>query len=240
MWLEAVFSLEDLTSLIAQVVPVKIPLGHPEGHDHYIQLNDARDVTLVAGVGLRVTCSALVHWPVVGVDVPIRVDPLTVVLKPIIVDADAGETVAFALEIEHSDIVGIPTLIDRGVAEKLNHKLVQRHIEVSWNFENTLSHSFDLPASLEPLDGLDLRVAWGKIRVTEEAMVMAISFRPRVLRHDRAPVELLSKSTALVRAPERRLAHPRRPVPKPVVVATCAALAVGTFLAARSVKHALA
>jgi hypothetical protein len=138
----------------------------------------------------------------------------------------------------------VPAVIDRGITAKLNQELTQRHAELSWNFGSTLSHVFELPHSLKPLDGLDLQVRWGKIRVTEEAMVMAVSFRPKVLRHGeplspRRPARLARVGNggnggngAIVSI--RRQA----PLPLPVVVAAGTGLALGVFFGARAAKRA--
>jgi hypothetical protein len=181
MWLEAVLAREDLESLISELMPLTIRLGH-DG-EHHIQLSDARDVSLVAATGLRVTCRAGAHWPVLGIDIPVRIETLTAIMKPVVIRTEQGDTLAFTLEIEQADVTGVPSLVERSVIGTLNHELAQRQVELSWNFASTLSHMFQLPSSLQQVDQLDLQVRWGKVRVTEEAMVLAVSFRPTVIRH---------------------------------------------------------
>jgi hypothetical protein len=234
MWIEAVFSREDLQSFVADLLPLKILLGQ---NDHHIELADAREVSLVAEQGVRVTCRAEVRWPLVGLELPIRLESVTALLKPLVAPTEAGDTLLFTLEIENLDLALLPPVVDRGIADKLNVELARRSVELSWNFAATLSHVFELPPSIESVDRLDLRVRWGKVRVTQEAMVMAVSFHPTVVRHERRRPE----SSALARVVSRpldgkRLERGRR---RPAAsVLAWGAVAVGLFFALRAIRHA--
>jgi hypothetical protein len=71
-----------------------------------------------------------------------------------------------------------------------------------------LSHRFHLPPLLESLDSLSLNVAWGKVRVTDEAMVLAISFHAAVSRRGEAVITgQRTNGSALVRAGGAALAN---------------------------------
>jgi hypothetical protein len=236
MWLEAVFSREDLQSFVAELLPLKILLSD---EDHHIELADARKVSLVSDQGLRITCRAEVRWPLLGLEVPIRLESVTALLKPLVAHTEAGDSLLFTLEIENIDLALLPSVVDRGIAEKLNVELARRSVELSWNFATTLSHVFELPPSLESVDRLDLRVRWGKVRVTEEAMVMAVSFQPTVVRHDgRAPERTALTRIAARATPEKYRDRSNRPLAMPAVLAW-GALAVGLFFAFRTIRHAL-
>jgi hypothetical protein len=45
-----------------------------------------------------------------------------------------------------------------------------------------LSHSFALPSSLAPLAAIGLHAKWGEVRVTEEALVLAVAVQADVVR----------------------------------------------------------
>jgi hypothetical protein len=184
MWVEAVFSIEDLTALMARVVPLKIHI-HPEADaDHYIELTTATDMALVADQGLRMTTSARIHWPILGIAVPINIDPLRVMIRPAIVRTPGGDALYLSLEIENADVAGVPAFADQAIVDKINGEHAERNVDIAWAFSEMLSHRFDLPATLEPLESLALNVAWGKVRVTEEAMVLAVSFHAEIARRD--------------------------------------------------------
>jgi hypothetical protein len=204
MWLEAVLSKEDLASLIGQIVPLTIRINRESGADQYIELATATNLELVADQGLRMTTQARIHWPVLGIAVPIKVDPLNVMIKPRITETPAGDALSFTLEIEHADFTGIPAFGDRAIADKINSELGERHVELAWAFASMLSHRFHVPPLLDPLESLALSVAWGKVRITDEAMVLAISFHAKVSRRgDDAIVGQPTNGSALV-VPRRR------------------------------------
>jgi hypothetical protein len=178
MWLEAILSNEDLTALVGQLAPLTIPLAD-QGH---LEVTDPHDITLVAGVGLRLICKAKLRWPVLGIDVPITLKSVTVVLRPEIAKDESGESLVFKLEIEHADFAGIPTMLDTRITEKVNKELAAKHVELAWDFKKSLSHVFKLPESLQPIDAIALDVAWGEIKVTDKALVFAVSFHAAVTR----------------------------------------------------------
>ena len=178
MWLEAILSIEDLTALVGQVAPMTLSLAD-QGH---LELTDPREISLVAGVGLRLSCKAKLRWPVLGIDVPISLNSLTLLVRPEIAKSAPGESLLFKLEVEHADFARLPTMIDARITDKVNQTLVAKHVELVWNFTESLSHAFLLPASLQPLHAVALNVVWGQVRVTHEALVLAISFQARVKR----------------------------------------------------------
>jgi hypothetical protein len=204
MWLEAVLSKEDLAALIAQFVPLTIHMNPDAGGDQYIELATATHFALVADQGLRMTTRARVHWPILGIAVPITVDPLSVMIRPQITHTARGDALSFTLEIEQADFAGIPAFGDQAITQKVNRELSSRHAELAWAFSSMLSHRFHLPPLLEPLDSLALNVAWGKVRVTDEAMVLAISFHAQVSRRDDDVVSGQPTDGSAVDQPERR------------------------------------
>jgi hypothetical protein len=180
VWLEAILSIEDLTAFVGQIAPLTISLAD-QGH---LEITDPREISLVAGVGLRLACKARLRWPVLGIDVPISLNALTLLLRPEIAKSTTGDSLLFKLEVEHADFAGLPTMIDTRITDKVNQTLIAKHVELVWNFTESLSHAFRLPASLQPLHAVALNVAWGQVRVTHEALVLAISFQAKVTRHE--------------------------------------------------------
>ena len=161
------------------MVPLTIRIDPDTDADQYIELTSASDLALVADQGLRMTTKARIHWPILGIAVPIKIDPLRVMIRPqIIVAPGGGDALSLALEIEHAEFAGILALGDQPITDKINSELGK--LDLAWAFAAMpLSDQFKMPSMLEPLDSLALKVAWGKVRVTDEAIVLAISFRPR-------------------------------------------------------------
>jgi hypothetical protein len=232
MWVEAIVSLEDFQSLAAELFPVRVHLGAADS-DHYLFLSATSEVALVEGRGLRLVCDAQIRWPVLGMDVPINVDRLTVMLEPSV--PDEGGELFLGVQLEHADVAWMPALLDNKIVGAINEALQKRRAELSWNFAKALSHDFPLPEMLQPLRGLGLKAAWGKTRVTSEGMVLVVSFHAHAIHQDIARTEA-PDSTRRLRAPAASSPSARPPVlvppfPTPSDRPSPGAVALGTTVA---------
>jgi hypothetical protein len=182
MWIEVILSRDDLVRLLVEAFPFTVHLNGATA-EHSLSLTDLGEVTLVSDVGLRVVCKARVRWPVLGIDVPVAVNSLTLLLLPTIGHTDAGEeTLAFRASIEHADFAGLPSLVDSGITAAINAKLAAKAAALSWKFTKALTYVARLPAMLEPLQSFAIRPAWGKVRITDDAIVYAASFHSALVR----------------------------------------------------------
>ena len=183
MWVEAILAKDDVISLVGDLLPLSIHLGENLDDGHYLELFEPRDVSLVEGRGLRMSCGARIRWPILGVDLPVTVELVTLSLCPSIPEPPNQDELIFKLTIEAIDFAWTPSIIDDRIVEKINHELAKKRALLSWRFGETLSHVFEMPPILRPLDAVALDVGWGQVRVTNEALVIAVSFRSRVLRN---------------------------------------------------------
>lgn len=186
MWVEAIVSRDDFAALTDELLPLTIHLGEAES-EHYVRLKGPAQVSLVQERGLRIKCSADVHWPVLGMEIPIHVESFTVLLTPSV--PTDGDALVVSMQVEDADVAWVPAILDARIVEAINAALHKKSAELSWHFAETLSHRFGLPPFLQPLYGLDLTVAWGKVRTTNEAMVLAVSFQARAIRADDRALE---------------------------------------------------
>lgn len=241
MWLEAIISKEDFASLATELLPLSVHLG-PADSEHYVLLSAATGVSLVEGRGLRITCNAQIRWPVLGMDIPINVEALTVLVEPSV--PEGGEALLLGVKLEHADVAWVPALVDAKILDAINDAL-KKSGDLSWNFTKTLSHEFSLPAMLQPLHALDLNVGWGKVRVTNEAMVLVVSFHALPVRQDaveRARRVKEPPARDLVRKPAR-VSEPPEPIerasPRTVAIATALVLTTA-YLTLRGVYRLFA
>jgi hypothetical protein len=184
MWAEAIFAKQDLEELTGQLFPLRIILGN----DGNVLLTDRRDLALLPGIGLRMTISAEIHWPVLGVHVPVSVRSATLEIRPEIVEGSAGQTLAFKLHLDDVDVSVFPEFVDHGIVGLVNKELEAKHVELSWGFTKTLSHVFDLPQALASASALDLRAQSGRVEITSEALALAVLFRAQVEARGADPV----------------------------------------------------
>jgi hypothetical protein len=207
MWAEFIVPKDDLERILRHAVPLTI---YPEGADdtaHSLEITELMEVALVADVGLRIVCKARLRWPVLGITVPLALKSLTLLLLPTIRhDAATTETkehdvLGFRFSIERADFTALPAMIDVRVTEIINAKLAEKESELSWDFTTGLTTMAPLPALLEPLASFAIRPAWGKVRITDAAIVYAVSFHSAVIRRgETAPEEFQGKPETTDRA----------------------------------------
>jgi len=162
-------------------------------------------VSIVVDLGLRVTCNAAIRWPVLGIDVPIDVPSITMTLG-LSMGPEGEHVLAFRPQVEAIDVSWIPEVFDRRIVEKINQELQEKHLEIAWRFAQTLSHRFALPGFLRPIAALDLGVVSGKVRIRDEAMVMAVTFKTHVVRDNASPIRPIAAGPSIEKPATRRQA----------------------------------
>jgi hypothetical protein len=176
MWVEAILTRDDLAKAMGELCPLRINIGE----DGSVLLFDPRDLELVPDVGLRTTVTTEIHWPVLGIQIPVSVRSATLEVRPEIVQNPEGDTLTFRLHLDAADIAVLPAFVDRGIVDLVNAELQAKHIELAWRFGKTLSHVFDLPETLASAGALDLRAGSGRVKITREALALAVLFDARV------------------------------------------------------------
>jgi hypothetical protein len=216
MFLEALLTRDELHARLEEAFPFLIRVGDPSA-GHTLAFTDLGEVKLVADVGLHITCKARVHWPVLGIDVPVVLRSLRLVVIPRMKPGPLCDVLAFHVAIEHAGVPVIPDAIEHEVIEAINRRLADENVEAAWAFATLFDHVLPLPKMIEPLDAALLRATWGRLRVTDEAIVIAVSVHAAILRkRGTAPQEF----APLLAASAPRLSAPSVGAPaKPTLVA---------------------
>lgn len=181
MRLLAILPQAELDALVSELLPVKVLLGQ-EADDRTLVLREPGHVQFLPAVGVRVVCKADIRWSVLGFAVPIFIRELTVLLKPHISAREGGMALVFDLSIEHADLAGVPAVIDTRLVERVNQALAERGVELAWEFQKTLTHSFALPAMLANLRFFNLDVAESVVDITADALRLALELRAGITR----------------------------------------------------------
>jgi hypothetical protein len=176
MWLEAILTREDLQDIAARFAPLELRLGD----NGSLLLVEPREVALIADRGIALKCDATLHWPVLGFDVPVSLHGLTVLILPSVEDRPDGATLVFRLQIDHAGVAMLPSFFDHGVTARLNQELEAKHVELAWNFVDTLSHVFKLPPSLASAAAFSIKATAGRVKATETALGLAVDFEAAV------------------------------------------------------------
>jgi hypothetical protein len=182
MRLQAVLPRTDLVELLNQLLPLKVLLGADGDDDRTLVLRDPRAVTFVLGDGVVMSCTADLRWSVLGLSVPIHLRELSIKLTPQIVQRSGAPALVFGLAIEHADLALVPAVVDTHLVERVNQALLERQVELGWEFSKTLTHAFALPALLANVRSFNLGVGESSVEVVPDALVLSVELLTSVTR----------------------------------------------------------
>jgi len=191
MWLEAIISQEDLVQVMGEFLPVKILLDQDEEDEkeekkdepeRSLLLHPATQVTLVPDQGVRVTCPAELTWSIAGMSPTMKLDELSVMIRPQVVEKNKGNVLELVIEVEEADFHSLPAFIDHTIVKALNAALATKN--PAWNFTETLTRKVGLGTMLDPVEALKIEVQWGKTRIGGEVLGLVLSFKIGFVRND--------------------------------------------------------
>ena len=162
MWLEAIVSKDDVTALMAELLPMCIHLGEAPDAEHYLELFEAKQVSLVEGQGLRMTCRARIRWPILGMDLPVTVESVTLLLCPSIQSAPGRDELVFKLEVDAIDFRVGPSGARQPHRREDQPRTRQKASGAQLALRRDVGPGVQASAVLRPLDAIALNVAWAK------------------------------------------------------------------------------
>jgi hypothetical protein len=186
MRIEAILSHDDIEELLRQFVPLEIDLDDGKGL-RVVAIDELTDVTILRGDGVRVGCKAHVHWPILGIPIPVAIKSLHILVTFKVALRENRQSLVIGLKIEDADIAWVPSIVDHSVKDLVNRELVDKHVELVWGFGKTLSAKFQMPQALRSAEALALDVAEGRVAVSGEAVGMAVAFAATVIARPRKP-----------------------------------------------------
>ena len=186
MRIEAILSHDDIEELLRQFIPLEIDLGDGKGA-RVLTVDELTDVTIVRDEGVRVGCKAHIHWPVLGVPIPVAINALHILVSFKVALRDHRQSLVIGLKIEDAVIAWVPSIVDHSIKDLVNKEIVDKNIELAWGFGKTLSTKFQLPEALRSAEALTLDVAEGRVAVSGEAVGMGVAFSAKVLARSPKP-----------------------------------------------------
>ena len=178
MWIEAILTPRDCADFIASITPLTVDLGM----DRMLVVARPRRVELVPDKGLRVQTVGHVVWTVAGVKLPVNIRVASLLLTPTIEKRDGRDALGLRLRVEKLDFSVLPDFIDETVLHRINDVLGKHDETLVWRFPHTFDRYVGLPKRIESATGIEVHTRWGKVRVTESALVLAVSFDVRAVR----------------------------------------------------------
>lgn len=183
MHIETTLTLEDLTQLLHELTPLRIHMSGPEGPERWLELEPPRKVSLEPGVGARVVTSGRFRYTKGHVPFAAEIREVRLLLEPRVVDdGPDGLRLAFAIDIEHGDLVMVPEAIDSGIVAIVNEALTPRATKLVWRFSDTLATELELSPRMQPVDRLTTTVTGGETKVDEATVRFKVRLRAKLHR----------------------------------------------------------
>jgi hypothetical protein len=128
-----------------------------------------------------VTCPAELRWSLAGLTSPtVKVERLSAVLRPRMVERNRAQLLEFQLQIEEASFAGLPSLIDATITNAINLALAGKPL--AWNLSDTLTRTLGIGPAVQPLDALKIDVQWGKQRIGADVVAWVVSFKLHIAR----------------------------------------------------------
>jgi hypothetical protein len=182
--IEAHIEHGTLARLLKELAPVRIHMTPPDEGTRWLELDEPSLVQPVPGRGLRVHASGRFRFDLWRVPVRFGIRRIGMLLEPVVVQREGQPRLAFAIELEEGDLIGVPRLVERPLVRRINAALQPRNTKLVWSFAETLSHHFGMPNRLEPIDGLSLDTSDGEVTVDREAVRFSIRLTPELHRSE--------------------------------------------------------
>jgi hypothetical protein len=176
MRLEAVLTKADIERVLRQFSPLTIRLGD----GGRLVLVGPMEVSFIPDSGVGVICDATLHWPVLGFDVPVALRGLTVRIFPVVEAAAEGSRLVFRLHVDHTGVSMLPAMFDERATARVNEELQKKHVELSWAFTKTLTHTFGLPEAMASAASISLIATGGTVKTSDGALGLAVCFETAV------------------------------------------------------------
>jgi hypothetical protein len=195
MFVETIVPREDLVSLIESALPLVV---HFEGGGS-LDVFGLSEVSIVPDEGLRVACKAKVRWPALGIPLHVTLHSVTLMLRPKIEKVGDAEAMRLEASIEHADFAGLPDFADEALRKRIDEALRARKQAFAWDFMAMLRRRVAIPENVSPLSTLTIEAAWGKLRITEEAIVFVMSIHTSIARGELPAIDRPQPSRAMAR-----------------------------------------
>jgi hypothetical protein len=187
MRISATLDETAVAALLDELLPVTIDLHPPEPGTRWVRVEKPDGFDFVAGEGVRIRAAATVQWTALGIAIPVTVNSLALMLRPVIVvDEERGGSLVFRPEIESADLKMVPAFVDERIARSINAKLAEEGDLAAWNFAQTLAIRSPLPSNISP--AAELHIAAGDAVVQADDTQLSLSLT-LTMRFARPPID---------------------------------------------------
>jgi hypothetical protein len=178
-----------IETLLRSFAPVRIHLTPYDDDTRFIEIGEPEEVSMIPDRGIYVRAAGMLRYKFAGVELERDIRSVELVLEPIIVGESRSSRLVFDIEILRSDIVGVPSVLDQAVVNKVNGRLDWKHTKLTWSFGQTLTTSITIPERIEPLDQLLTHVGTSRVHIGHDGIRLEVGIVPTLTRLRAQPTD---------------------------------------------------
>ncbi len=175
MWLQARFTADDLSRALSLITPARVPLDKDDHPDRTLWVSKPERLRLLESGLIVIDARAQICWDVLGLQVPVTLQKVSLSLAPSVIDQDGQQVIAFAVQLEEADLSAVPAFVEKSLLVRVNEGLRESGQKLVWRFLETLDFKFTLPV-IEPRREVSLYARWGHAEVTAEGLTMTVGW----------------------------------------------------------------
>jgi len=179
MWIELILTPRDCIDFVASITPMALDLGAP---DRALVIGRPTGVELVPEKGIRLRTAGHVIWTLAGLRLPIHARVASLLVAPAVETREGREALVLRVRVEKLDVSVLPEFMDVTVLHRINDMLAKHDDALVWRFSEMLGRRFRLPERVESADAVDTHVRWGKLKISEGGIALAISVEAHAVK----------------------------------------------------------
>lgn len=184
MRVEAHIEHGTLNRLLHEIAPVRIHMTPPGEGNRWLELDEPSPVQPIIGRGVRLNAVGRFRFDMMGIPLSVRIQRISLVLEPRVVERNGTPLLAFAIDLEEGDLANVPKLFERPMVKRVNRALSPDNTKMVWAFGDTLTQRFLLPSRIEPLDALSVSSSEAEVTVDAKAVHFAFDLALHIERSD--------------------------------------------------------
>jgi hypothetical protein len=211
MWLQALFTADDLFRALSRVTPARLSLDKHEP-DRYLWVSRPERVRVVPG-SIVLDARAQISWGVLGLNVPLTLRSVSISLNPVVREIRGEQVLSFRLQVADADLSGVPAFLERTLVDRVNDALRASDTKLAWRFLETLDFKFKLPV-IEAQREVSLYARGATAEVTDAGLMLTVEWGldTELVKPEKAPAppDVIAEVRASERLPPVGGPRPRR------------------------------
>lgn len=179
----------ELAEFFRGLFPLRVQFLDDPGHRKLIDFAEPRDIHMVPGEGVEITCDATIHWPVI-VDATFEARHVSILMRAAAVQTDTGAGIRFSGRLSDIDLKMLPAFADAALVKSVNAAIKRSDAGFTWQIAETLSVGIDMPMEMVPIKAFTTDVDKAAVAIDAEGLTLTAPLHMAFERASTAPMVL--------------------------------------------------